>query len=223
MARRTKIQIQLDKIEDAYWDSILLEGKVPHSVYALCKSIDLKEVDFYDHYASLDAIEAKYWESTVVETIESIEADTDYAEYGFEQKMLAFYYTYFAHIQGSRSRFVSHFPSLKKCGLHAGAKLQGMESKFNAFIAGILEQGMSEGGVVDRKQLNKIYPKALFEQFRILIQYYCQDHSEKFQDTDAFIEKTVKLGMDAMGSGVLDSAIDVVRFLMRNSPLAKEV
>ena len=86
MARRTKAQIQKEKIEQAYWDSILLHGKAPPSVYALCKELGLEETDFYTSYASLNAIESGFWSLTVEQTIEVLQADEDYAEYDFQQK-----------------------------------------------------------------------------------------------------------------------------------------
>jgi len=201
MARKTKVQLQKEKIEEAYWDAILVEGKVPETVYGLCKSIEIKEAEFYDHYASLEAIESAFWASGVEETLAILEKDKDVAEYDVNQKLLAFFYTYFAHIQAHRSRFVKHFPCLLQNGLHC--------------------QGLAEGHIADRKGLMKLYPHALFQHFKVIIHYYIKDQSEQFQDTDAFIEKTVKLAIESMGSGVLDSAIDTVRFLLRNSVFAR--
>lgn len=221
MARKTKVQLQKEKIEEAYWDAILVEGKVPETVYGLCKSIEIKEAEFYDHYASLEAIESAFWASGVEETLAILEKDKDVAEYDVNQKLLAFFYTYFAHIQAHRSRFVKHFPCLLQNGLHCGVKQKSMETAFTSFAKELIQQGLAEGHIADRKGLMKLYPHALFQHFKVIIHYYIKDQSEQFQDTDAFIEKTVKLAIESMGSGVLDSAIDTVRFLLRNSVFAR--
>ncbi len=218
MARKSKAAAMREKIELAYWDAVLIEGKAPASVYALCRSIELEETDFYAHYTSLDAIESLFWKATVTETVEVLHTDEDYLNYDCQQKLLAFYYTYFAHVQQYRSRVVGGFPINGLCGMR---KLVGMRSAFLEFAGGVIHQGIEEGVVMDRKQLNQFYDKGLFEQFRAILYFYTKDDSEKFQDTDAFIEKTVKFVIDSMQSGVLDSAIDVARFLMRKSPFAK--
>lgn len=219
MAKRTKAELQKQKIEEAYWESILIDGHPPKSVYALCKSLEIPEEDFYPHYSSLDAIESTFWKSTVVETIETLEADKDYAEYTFDQKLLAFFYTYFTHVQKHRSRIVEHFPCM---GLEGMRRLSGMRSKFIEYAEKLVQQGIEEGIIADRKQLNQLYSKGLFEHLKGLILFYRKDDSEKFQDTDAFIEKTVGLVVNSLSTGVVDSLIDVARFLVRKTPLGKQ-
>ena len=61
----------------------------------------------------------------------------------------------------------------------------------------------------------------MFEQFRSIIEYHRKDQSEEFQDTDALIEKSVRLGADIARAGTLDSAIDLGRFLLRRLTVAE--
>ena len=63
----------------------------------------LDEGAFYESYAGFEAIEASYWKRLIEETLEVLEKDEDYAEYPAEQKLLAFFYTFFAHVQKHRS------------------------------------------------------------------------------------------------------------------------
>lgn len=207
-----------EEIENIYWDRLLTSGSAFPSVYALCKELDITEAEFYKHFNSIDGIESVFWQQTVVETIEVLEKDEDYAEYGFEQKLLAFYYTYFAHIQKHRSRFVERFPCVGLEGMKRTSKMRTAVIE-NADLW--IHQGIEEGVVADRKQLNSLYSKALFEQLKVLILFYVKDDSENFQDTDAFIEKTVGLGVQCLSTGVVDSLIDVARFLVRKTPLVK--
>jgi hypothetical protein len=43
-----------------------------------------------------------------------------------------------------------------------------------------------------------------------------KDESEKFERTDAFIEKSTTVFFDLMGRQVLDSGFDLVRFMLPN-------
>jgi len=97
-------------IPSEYWHYLLTRGVRPKSVYAFTQEIGIEESAFYTHAASFESLEASYWASTVKETIEVLDADEDYADYDAEQKLLAFFYTFFAHIQKHRSRFTEFFP-----------------------------------------------------------------------------------------------------------------
>ena len=159
-----------------------------------------------------------YLRKMVKETIASVEADEDYAEYDFQQKLLAFYFTFFSHIQSQRSRFVKVFPVRGRKMIKG---LHGMRKEFIEYAEGLLHQGMDEGVVVDRKGINQLYSKGMFEQFRSIMLFHRCDDSEKFQDTDAFIEKSVKVLMDGLGSSMVDSIIDLARFMVRKTPLGR--
>ena len=197
-------------LEDRYWHILLIEGSRPHSVYAFTQSIDIEEAEFYKHASSFDAIEAGYWDSLVEETIAVLNEDSDYAEYQSEQKVLAFLYTFFLHAQKNRSRIVEFFPR-PGCS----KALKPMRSRFIEWATHVISQGVDEGSIADRKKLTEKYPQLLFEQFRAIIEFHKKDSSTEFQDTDALIEKSVRLGADVARSGSLDSAFDLGRFLLR--------
>ncbi len=137
-------------LQEAYWKHLLLKGERPKSVYALMDSLQREEAEFYESYASLEALESAYWQATVDETIAVLAADEDYAEYPADQKLLAFYFTYITHIQSSRSRFVGYFP---KPGMSMQHSLKGMQHSFKAYAKGIVSEGVQQGVFADRKKL----------------------------------------------------------------------
>lgn len=204
------------QIEDFYWDYTLTEGDRPKSVYAFCKQFELSEGEFHTHYSSFDSLESRYWKSCVDNTIEILNDDEDYLDYPTHQKLLAFYYTFFSHIQNNRSRFTECFPCLKQL---TPDSLKGMRSSFVAWADEIVQEGIETSEIADRKKLNELYSKGLFEQLRFLIDYNRKDTSDNFQDTDALIEKSVRFFADSARSGVLDSALDLARFMLRRIQL----
>ncbi len=197
-------------LQEAYWKHLLLEGERPKSVYAFMDSQGGEEADFYHSFASLDAIESGYWEATVNETIRVLESDDDYAGYPADQKLLAFYYTYITHIQGSRSRFVGYFP---KPSMKAPHILKGMRHRFKEYASVIVSEGVRGGVYADRKKLMERYDDLMFMHFMAIIHFYIKDSSDSFQDTDAFIEKSSQFATMAAANGVLESGFDFVRFL----------
>ncbi len=212
---KSKNKPSLD-IPSAYWHYLLTHGKRPASVYAFAHEIGVEETEFYSHSTSFEALESRYWKATVVDTIAVLNSDEDYSNYPPDQQLLAFLYTYFSHIQKHRSRLVEFFP---KPGCYKS--LQSMRNTFIEHTKEIIAKGIEDSSIADRKKLTEKYPHLLFEQFRGIIEFYRNDQSEAFQDTDAFIEKSVRFSADLASSGTLDSAFDLGRFLLRRITLSE--
>ena len=207
-------------LQEAYWKHLLVEGERPKSVYAFMHSMEREEADFYESYASLEVLESSYWQATVDETIRVLEKDEEYAEYPADQKLLAFFFTYITHIQGSRSRFVGYFPKpmdmksmMGMASEGGGDRLKGMRHCFKAFAKTIVNEGVEQGIFADRKKLLEYYDRFIYMHFLAIIHFYIKDDSKDFQDTDAFIEKSTHFGVQSAADGVLESGFDFVRFM----------
>ena len=198
-------------IEDEYWRYLLTHGERPKSVFAFTDHLGIPEGDFYEVATNFDSLEGAYWESLVRETMDVLAADEDYATYSSEDKVLAFYYTFFSHAQKNRSRLVEFFPKFERsCG-----KLKGMKKAYMEHAKEIIQQGIQDGTIADRKKLSDMYPALMFDQFRGIIEFHRKDNSAEFQDTDAFVEKTVRFGADMVRGGTVESAFDLGRFILR--------
>ncbi len=198
-------------LEDTYWRYLLTEGHRPKSIFAFSQYAKIPEAEFYKSASSFEALESSYWQTLVAETIEVLHKDEDYADYTAEDKLLAFYYTFFLHAQKHRSRLVEFFPKFgPPC-----AQLKPMRKTFIEYACELNAQGIAEGAVADRKKLSDAYPALMFDQFRGIIEFHRKDSSPEFQDTDAFIEKAVRLSADLAKGGTVESVIDLGRFLLR--------
>ena len=203
-----------EEIEAAYWDDTLKRGSQPASVYAFCDKHGLTEGQFYEHFSSFYAIEGSYWKSLVSDTVSALNSDEDAQNYDAHQKLLAFYYTFFENILQHRSRLTTRFPK----GLSPGSNscLKGFNQEFKKFSEHLLAQAREEGAIrsCDNNRLQEAQEHGLYAQLRTLINFYRQDSSDGFEDTDAFIEKTVKFGFDAARMPLVDSGIDLLRFAL---------
>jgi ubiquinone biosynthesis protein COQ9 len=54
----------------------------------------------------------------------------------------------------------------------------------------------------------------LYIHFRAVIAFLLKDESQRFERTDAFIEKTVAFAFDLIRTQAIDSGIDLARFLV---------
>ena len=203
-----------EEIEGAYWDDTLKRGSQPASVYAFCSKHGFPESEFYHHFSSFYGIEGAYWKSLVTDTVSALEHDEDVKGYDAHQKLLAFYYTFFENILKHRSRLTTRFPK----GVSPGKNncLKGFNHEFKNFAHHLLAQAREEGLVrsCDENRFQEAQEHGLYAQLRTLINFYRQDSSEGFEDTDAMIEKTVKFGFDAARMPLVDSGLDLLRFAL---------
>jgi len=205
------------RIIDAYWRHRLIEGRPPHSVFAFCESIGIGEETFHAEFSGFAAIESAWWTDLATTTISTLEQDSDYGAYDARQRLLAFHYTLVATAQPCRSRLTE---SLPPPGPGLPAALRPLHTATRPFFEALVRQGIADKLIADRGKLSDLYPRALWEQLRWILDYHRRDTSAKFEDTDAFIEKSVRLFFDAAGTGVVESALDLARFLARHLPKA---
>jgi hypothetical protein len=93
-----------------------------------------------------------------------------------------------------------------------------MRGEFLEFARRLIDHGTSSGEIAERRGLTALYPGILYVHLRWVIDQYLKDESEGFERTDAFIEKTVTLAFDLFRSQALDSAADLLRFLLPGNP-----
>ena len=92
-----------------------------------------------------------------------------------------------------------------------------MRTAFTELADEILERGMSNGEIACRGAMSRTYPIGLFGHFLSVIEFNLADTSSGFERTDAYVEKSVRLAFDVIGTQTVDSAFDLFRFLSGRS------
>jgi len=200
------------KIENKYWESILETHQSPASIFKFCKDLGISEKSFYEYFSSFESIEGEYWEKLVNQTTEALDQDEETPHYDAKQRLLAFYFTFIEALLENRSRFTTSFPSMKN--VTDWTSLISFDRAFRLFSESIITQAVEEGAIDDRKRLNDVYPHALLLQFKVILEFYRNDSSKQFQDTDAFIEKSVRFFFDGAKLPLIESGLDLIRFLV---------
>lgn len=199
------------KIEGSYWDFLLESGKQPESVYSFCKKYDFSEKEFYQHFGSFEALESHFWKWTVVGTQEVLDADADYQTYDAKGKLLAFFYTYFERSLEFRSRFLKRFPRKDKALICKN--LKSMKEAFDDSAKLVMDKVLEEGTSAIPAKITEESYRGGWPVFLFILNFWLEDTSEGFQDTDSLIEKMVRLGHEVTHINVFDSAFDLGRFL----------
>jgi AcrR family transcriptional regulator len=188
----------------------------PQSTYLFAKEAGLTEAEFYTHFASLEALEMDIYTRWFDETFERCASSEPWQAYSSREKVLALFYTFFEVILAHRS-FVQFMDKRDAFGLPKWpGYLKTLRGTFGANIKPILAQGIESKELAERKFLDDKYVDGLWVNFLFVLKFWIKDQSTAFEKTDAAIEKSVNLGMDLMGKGPLDAALDFGKFLFQN-------
>ncbi len=200
------------RIQIAYMDFLLTQGKRPASVYKFCLDLGMKEDDFYSHFGSFDGLESQIWKGFIDRTVLRLKADDAYAAFSAREKMLAFYYSFFEDMKSNRSFVLLQLEHHQKPELVPGF-LKTFKAAYEGYLEEVLMEGKGSGEIAKRIYLDKRYPKLFWIHLRFLLLFWKNDNSAAFQNTDAAIEKSVNLAFDLIGKGAVDTAFDFAKFL----------
>lgn len=214
--KKAKSKKSSTNLEQAYREFVLTEGKRPATVFKFCKDVGIAESEFYQQYASFDALERSIWASYVTDTRKRMEADDAYIKFSAREKILTFYFMLAESLKSDRS-FVLHQLGSIKTPAATPVFLKGFKKAFEEWISGVLLEGQSTGEIAKRPYLENQYPSLFWFHMMFILQFWSHDESTGFEKTDVAIEKSVTLAFDLIGKGVLDNALDFGKFLYQHS------
>ena len=204
------------KILEAYAAHWVDEGRAPVSVAKFCKTIGLTDLVFFKHFPSLRTVEKAFWRQWISDVISAVESGKDWKEFSSRERYLGFLYALTQSMLERRSLLLERFHGTSP--LSHPASLEGMREAFLEFARRLIDHGIASGEIAGRQGLTTLYPGILHAHLRWVINEYLRDESEGFERTDAFIEKTVTLAFDLFRSQAIDSAADLLRFLLPVNP-----
>ncbi len=201
----------------AYQHYVTHKGRRPKSIAKFCSKRNLTEKDFYAHYASFAQLEEDTWMHLLAQTLQTLASDETYSSYSVKEKLLSFYFTLFQEAQVQRSYFQFVSGNLRDPKL---LKNNAFREKMMAYFQDLTQEGVDSNEIQARWQLERQYPHAAWVQFLFLWNFWLQDQSAGFTDTDLAIEKSVRWVFDLTGPSGFDSGIDLVKFLFRQFKMA---
>ncbi|NNK72605.1 MAG: TetR/AcrR family transcriptional regulator [Flavobacteriaceae bacterium] len=199
---------------DLYMDFVLENNHKPKSVYAFSKANGFDESDFYGFFSSFESMEKQIFKVMFDASLETMTSSDDYNDYDARQKLLSFYYTFFANLTANRS-FIMYLLAHGKPSLKNMAILSELKRAFGSYVDDL------EIETIDTKQerIEKIKDRSIREsawiQLLITMKFWMDDSSPSFEKTDIFIEKAVNTSFDLMDIKPINSLIDLGKFLLK--------
>ncbi len=204
-----------DRILEKYEHHVLEHGQAPPSVFKFARDLEITEREFFEHFASFDAVERQFWRGIATEVIAAIQSGPEWGTFDARQKMLTLTFAFLEKALDHRSFFLARFPCLGKNPANSTA--DGLRRDIHDFALDVLREGKERSEIPERGPLNRAYPAALSNVFLTAIDFWLKDESTGFERTDAYVEKSFTLAFDLIGSSAIDSAVDLVRFLTQRS------
>lgn len=218
MAAKTKgvepMKMTAGRITELFMHYCLENSKKPESVYLFAKHIGIEEKEFYNYFASIEALEKSVFVNFHQHTIRLIEQAEELKLAGFRDRLLAYYYTFFEMLTVNRS-YVNLALKGEKNRLDGLLKLKELRSHFKQFI-----QEASVGYLKTKSErIHKVQQEALEEgawiQLMVTLKFWLDDESLGFEKTDLFIEKSIRATFDIIDTTPLESVIDFGKFLIK--------
>lgn len=199
------------EILEAYIDYVLDHEKRPSSSYKFAKSIEIDESSFYKSFGSVDQIEAYFWHELISKSKElydkSVEEDLD-----IENKILSFYFILFENLTLNRS-FVLQ---LSNCKNSFGPIEGDLRKALKPILADFSLEFETMLHSLNQEVGEKVTEAALWVQFMTIYNFWKKDRSTEFEDTDAFIEKSIRLSSELSKSLPIESILDYGKFVMKS-------
>lgn len=216
-AKQQKKSVSSDTLKEHFIGYVEKYHQFPDDVLSICDEYGIEESDFYAFYESVDALNADVWQHFMIDTINVLKNDPQYASFIVREQLLAFYYTHL-EILGPRRDFIRICDDLSR-PLPLPNYLKGYKVEFNNYSKSIVEAGIQTGEIADRKLINKSYLSGLWVQLIFVVKFWMKDGSAEFENTDAAIEKAVNLSAEIVRPGPLDSIVDFAKFIYQNRRL----
>lgn len=204
-----------EQIKESYINYLLTNGKNPASVYVFVNDLEISETDFYQEFGSFDALNKEIWNDFIQSTIVTLQQSKEYGDYTAREKLLSFYFTMMEVLKLNRSYVLFSYENNDKKEL-LPSFLKKVRTTYLDFINVLIEEGLQTGEMKKRPYISERYAEALWLQFLFVIRFWVKDDSKNFEQSDALVEKTVKLTFELLGESPLDSFIDLAKFLYQN-------
>jgi hypothetical protein len=213
--QHTSEAISAKQLRDSFIEYVLINGKLPASVFQFMKTLNRREAEFYDHYNSFQSLEKDVWIGIFEETLSKLKSEEVYESYSAREKLLSFYYTWIELLKNYRSYIVYTSKLSLSPDSWIKSPIKGFRESFLTYAKSLINEGIEKNEVVKRPLLSDNYDKLVWMQLMFVLKFWIEDDSRGFERTDAAIEKAVNLSFDLMGNTVLDSVMDFGKFLFQ--------
>jgi hypothetical protein len=197
------------KILKKYIKYVGIKGKRPNSIQKFCTKSCISENDFYDNFRTFVEIETFFWKQLFRATNKALSHEK------FENHthhLLSFYYTLIENLNLNKG-FVYFTERNSKSTLCIAKQLKKVSKD------SLMNFSTGNSSLLDKLPgdfSSSIKLEVLTIQLLSIYHFWKNDRSEDQEETDAFVEKSVKLSHDLSNAFPTESIFDYGKFIYKN-------
>jgi Tetracyclin repressor-like, C-terminal domain len=188
----------------AAYKAMVAAGEQPINAHTLAERADMTAEQFAQFFASADEVGRKAWSDYLAAIQAQLGKSETYQGYSARQKMIAYFFSLVETLGVDRA-----FIEKTRCKEDL---IKDYKAGYKAHMAEVVQEGLAMSDVHERFGLSKYYPDVLWLLHSRLVEFWLDDTSEDYTATERAIEIYSKLPLELMGSNVLDSLVETVRF-----------
>ena len=203
-----------DKIVSLYMEYALEHQQKPTNIYLFAKKSGITENEFYHFFGNLEIIEKEIFEIFFTKTMQLLDENPEYGTYDMKNKLLCFYFTFFELLTANRSFVVLTLKQYQN-QLKNVMILSELRKNFKRYVASIITNEFRTSTEKFQEFQEKTTTESFWFQLLLTLKFWMDDSSAKFEKTDIFIEKSVKVSFELMQVAPLDSLLDFGKFIFK--------
>lgn len=190
---------------EAYLSFVHSEKRLPDTISDLGLSASDGE--------ALGELAGKIWKDYAVRTLELCVNDPAFNDYAAREKMLAYAFTLVETMKPDVEVIrlqLKKFPDIIR-----QRQYKGFFEEYRSFTDVLTEEGIQRGEIQNRPFISNAYPYLFQAAIGAVLAFWLNDSSEMQEQTDVAVEKIVHLVFDTIAPGAVDSALDLIQFLVK--------
>ena len=212
--RTKKKKLTREDLIGLYMNAVLEQGEFPTNVYKFCKDQKIEESEFYAQFGSFEGLREGIWSQFHHMAHGLTQKARGYTNMGAKDKLLTYYFTLFELLTANRSYVLFALDSSAPWQQRM-MQLSGLRKGVKAYAKELIQDANDQKTLGIFKQPTELFSEGAWAETVVILKYWMKDNSPGFEQTDAFIEKSIRAIFDLFETTALESVLDLGKFLWK--------
>ncbi|PQB04790.1 TetR family transcriptional regulator C-terminal domain-containing protein [Aureitalea marina] len=214
-ARTKTKKLSREDIVALYMNAVLEQSEFPTNVYKFCQEQKIDEAEFYNHFGSLESLRQAIWGQFHHMALGLTQKARGYGKMAAKEKLLTYYFTLFELLTANRS-YVLFALDRSEAWSDRMKQLSGLRKGVKSFAKELIEDANDGKTLGIFKHPVELFSEGAWAETIMILKFWMRDDSPKFEETDAFIEKSIRAVFDLFETTPLESVFDLGKFLWKD-------
>lgn len=185
------------------------------SLREIAQDAGIGEATIYNYFSNKDKILYAYFAHALESAINDVKSIPDFPEFSLQEKFHALVETQLQGFLPDREFVGIAHKRLFKTAIASIDEVQDMRKKLISFVDEIVQDAL-DNDEIDDASCKKWCGHAVADYYLIVLSYWLQDSSDRFNKTSEFIDLSLPILMVGIESGVAGKVMDLGAFLLKS-------